>query len=484
MSVPAQNYAVGQRAPLRKPLDPHLVRDIVRAADVAIVLLSGLVAYALIEWDRRGYDWRYLNAICITGMAAGVVFHFQRIYRNEAVFARIPKLSPILGGWLAVIGLVLTIAFGLKVSDYFSRLWAAAWILTGTFMLIGSRVALGFVVDRLTRSGMLAQRVAIYGTGQVARRLAAHLRARSELPIQIVGFIDDGSGDAPAAVEGFPVIGTSDDLVRLARDEHVEQVLVALPGSDEARIRTIVDRLSVLPISVKLVPDLVAFDFLSHKTSTLSGVALLHIFDRPISGWSQFLKAAEDRIGAALMLLLVAPIMVMIALAIKLDSPGPVFFKQPRVGFNSRLFNVLKFRTMHHAMRDEHCAIQTTRGDPRVTRVGRFLRRTSLDELPQLINILRGEMSIVGPRPHALSTKAEGQLFEEVVDKYAARHRVKPGLTGWAQVKGWRGETDTIEKIRKRVEHDLYYIENWSIMFDVVIIVRTVLLVFRDQKAY
>ena len=235
---------------------------------------------------------------------------------------------------------------------------------------------------------------------------------------------------------------------------------------------------------MKLVPDLVAFDFVSHKTSTLSGVALLHIFDRPISGWSQFLKAAEDRVGAALMLALVAPVMAMIALAIKLDSPGPVFFKQPRVGFNSRLFNVLKFRTMHHAMRDEHCANQTTRNDPRVTRVGRFLRRTSLDELPQLINILRGEMSIVGPRPHALSTKAEGHLFEEVVDKYAARHRVKPGLTGWAQVKGWRGETDTIEKIRRRVEHDLYYIENWSIMFDIVIIVRTVLLIFRDRKAY
>jgi lipopolysaccharide/colanic/teichoic acid biosynthesis glycosyltransferase len=176
--------------------------------------------------------------------------------------------------------------------------------------------------------------------------------------------------------------------------------------------------------------------------------------------------------------------MTAIALAIKLGSSGPVLFKQKRQGFNNNLIEVWKFRSMHAQMEDPDCEVQTTRDDPRVTRLGRFLRRTSLDELPQLFNVLRGDMSIVGPRPHALATKADGQLFEEIVDSYAARHRVKPGITGWAQVNGWRGETDTLDKIRNRVEYDLYYIDNWSIWLDFFIIAKTVMVLFRDEKAF
>jgi exopolysaccharide biosynthesis polyprenyl glycosylphosphotransferase len=208
------------------------------------------------------------------------------------------------------------------------------------------------------------------------------------------------------------------------------------------------------------------------------------LFDRPISGRSYALKLVEDLAFAGIALLFMAPLMLVIAAAINLDSPGPVLFKQRRFGFNNNLIEVWKFRTMRTDCADADADVQTTKQDPRVTRVGQFLRKSSLDELPQLINVLRGEMSIVGPRPHAVATKAEGQLFENVVYGYAARHRVKPGITGWAQVNGWRGETDTIDKIRKRVEHDLYYIDHWSVWLDLYIMVKTCLVVFRDENAY
>jgi exopolysaccharide biosynthesis polyprenyl glycosylphosphotransferase len=185
-----------------------------------------------------------------------------------------------------------------------------------------------------------------------------------------------------------------------------------------------------------------------------------------------------------LLLLFLAPLFLVVALAIKLDSPGPVFFRQKRYGFNNHLIGVYKFRSMRHDMRDEKAEKLVTKNDPRVTRLGAFLRKTSIDELPQLINVLLGEMSIVGPRPHALSAKAADRLYEEVVAEYAARHRVKPGITGWAQVMGWRGETDTIEKIQKRVEHDLYYIENWSLGFDLKILVLTVFALLKADNAY
>jgi exopolysaccharide biosynthesis polyprenyl glycosylphosphotransferase len=208
------------------------------------------------------------------------------------------------------------------------------------------------------------------------------------------------------------------------------------------------------------------------------------VFRKPLSDWRLVAKEIEDVTLGLLLLLFLAPLFAVVALAIKLDSPGPVFFRQRRYGLNNRLIGVYKFRTMHHHLRDVRAERLITRNDPRVTRVGAFLRKTSLDELPQLFNVLRGEMSIVGPRPHALSAKAADRLYEEVVAEYAVRHRVKPGITGWAQVNGWRGETDTIEKIQKRVEHDLYYVENWSLALDIKILLLTVFALLKNENAY
>ena len=257
-----------------------------------------------------------------------------------------------------------------------------------------------------------------------------------------------------------------------------------LPWQEEARIEALVHRLATTPVHIYLAPDLAGYHFVGRGLTQVGLLPMVNILSRPISGWDRVWKGLEDRVLAALFLALLALPMAAIVLAIKLDSTGPVLFRQKRLGFNDMPFELWKFRTMHAHMVDPDCIVQATRDDERVTPVGRFLRRTSLDELPQLFNVLRGEMSIVGPRPHAAATKAQGHLFDEIVDRYAARHRVKPGMTGWAQVNGWRGETDTEEKIRNRVEHDLYYIDNWSIGLDLLIIAKTPAVLFKDDKAY
>jgi exopolysaccharide biosynthesis polyprenyl glycosylphosphotransferase len=211
---------------------------------------------------------------------------------------------------------------------------------------------------------------------------------------------------------------------------------------------------------------------------------MLQIGQRPLQGWSAAMKRAEDLIAAGLMLVLSAPALLAIAAAVKLTSPGPVFFRQRRVGFNNQVFEVYKFRTMFQHMTDADAEQQTRKGDPRVTRVGAMLRKTSLDELPQLLNVLKGNMSLIGPRPHALQTRACGRKLEEVAPDYPARHRVKPGITGWAQVNGYRGELDTVEKVVHRVKHDLYYIDNWSLAFDLRILWQTARLMISDRNAY
>ncbi|HLY54296.1 MAG TPA: exopolysaccharide biosynthesis polyprenyl glycosylphosphotransferase, partial [Stellaceae bacterium] len=230
--------------------------------------------------------------------------------------------------------------------------------------------------------------------------------------------------------------------------------------------------------------NLLLFGLPARKLIDFDGMPAINVVEKPLNPWNWLVKSIEDKVVAAVALVLLAPLLAVIALAIKLDSPGPILFRQKRYGFNNDLIEVFKFRSMHHHMADASAAKLATRDDPRVTRVGRFLRRSSLDELPQLFNVLRGEMSIVGPRPHALQAKADGRLYQDVVGNYALRHKIKPGITGWAQVNGWRGETDTLDKIVNRVDHDLYYIDNWSLVLDIYIILVTPIALVRTRNAY
>jgi Undecaprenyl-phosphate glucose phosphotransferase len=244
-------------------------------------------------------------------------------------------------------------------------------------------------------------------------------------------------------------------------------------------------KLWVLPVDIRLSAHINKLRFRPRSYSYVGGVPVLDVFDRPIADWDVVMKWLFDRVVGAGMLILLAPVLLIVALAVKFDSRGPILFRQKRYGFNNELIEVFKFRSMHVDMTDATASTLVTKGDPRVTRVGRFIRKTSLDELPQLFNVVfKGNLSLVGPRPHAVNAKAEQRLYDEAVDGYFARHRVKPGITGWAQINGWRGETDTSEKIQMRVEHDLYYIENWSLAFDIYILARTPVALLKTENAY
>jgi exopolysaccharide biosynthesis polyprenyl glycosylphosphotransferase len=244
-------------------------------------------------------------------------------------------------------------------------------------------------------------------------------------------------------------------------------------------------KLWVLPIDIRLAAHANRLRFRPRSYSYVGKVPVFDLFDKPIADWDVVIKLAFDKIVGALALVALSPLLAVTAVAIKLDSPGPVFFRQKRYGFNNELIEVFKFRSMYADKLDPTASRLVTRGDPRVTRVGRFIRKTSIDELPQLLNVVfKGDLSLVGPRPHAVHAKAADRQYDEVVDGYFARHRVKPGITGWAQVNGWRGETDTQEKIQQRVEHDLYYIENWSILLDLYILAITPSSLLKTQNAF
>ena len=333
-------------------------------------------------------------------------------------------------------------------------------------------------------SGRLSRNVVIVGATGLAKRFIECMENRKDPWICILGIVEDRKDRGSSDICQYPILGNLDNLIDWAQKHRIDDVVIALPWRAEDRLLSIIEKLEILPVCLCLCPDMIGYNFVRHDYGYLCGVPVLNIFQKPVSGWSFWAKPIEDRVLAALLLVMILPVMGFIALCIKLDSPGPVFFRQKRYGFNNQVIDVVKFRTLRFEQQDDLAKQLVTQNDSRVTRVGRFLRHMSLDELPQLLNVLRGEMSIVGPRPHALNASAGGRLYAEIVEKYAIRHKVKPGITGWAQVNGWRGETDTEEKIRKRVEHDLYYIKNWSLTLDLTIILRTPWALLKGDSAY
>jgi Undecaprenyl-phosphate glucose phosphotransferase len=386
---------------------------------------------------------------------------------------------------LAVVALLLTgLAFSFKISDQFSRIWLTVTVAASAALIWALRGVAAALIRRAAKTGVLTRTVAVIGAGGQAERLLARL-ANAEAPwTRVTGVFDDRSTRIAADVGGVPLRGTMDDLIAAIRRHEIDDVVITLPWSAEDRIVSIIARLRMLPVHLYLGDDLIGYHVGIRHRAFAAGVSIHEVVRAPLAGWNGFVKALEDKVLVFLALLFFIPLMGLIAAAIKLDSRGPVLFRQMRHGFNNELIEVFKFRTMHHTMRDENGETLTKKGDLRVTRVGRILRCTSLDELPQLFNVWNGTMSMVGPRPHPTRAKAGQRLYDEVVLEYAARHRVKPGITGWAQVNGWRGDTDSEEKIERRVEHDLYYIENWSLWLDVRILFATILLGWVHKNAY
>jgi Undecaprenyl-phosphate glucose phosphotransferase len=363
--------------------------------------------------------------------------------------------------------------------------WVATWVTASLCYFAPSRVLMQVWAKPLAEKNSFRQRIAIVGGGKAAEDAIATLERSENLNIEIVGLFDDRYDNrSPDSVRKHRKIGKIDMLADYARAHAVDLIIVAIPMSAEQRLLHILKRLWELPVDIRVSGQAAVLKLSPRAYTYLGDLPLLAVFDRPLNGWSQFLKDTMDRAIALVAIIMFSPIMAIIALAVRLESKGPIIFKQKRFGFNNELIEVYKFRSMFTDMSDASATKLVTRNDPRVTRVGRIIRKTSMDELPQLFNVLTGQLSLVGPRPHATQAKAAGTLYDDVIDGYFARHKVKPGITGWAQINGWRGETDTHEKLEQRVKHDLDYIDRWSLGLDLYIIAKTPFALLKSENAY
>jgi len=471
----------------RPPVSVRVTAGIVAAGDLAVIFGAGLFSLYWLSRSIPVDDAQFFRILAVVGTILFVnllqVFGGYR-FANLA-HAQMMALAQAFAAWLAAIGALFV---ALRVSGLHSsatHIWLLLWLMVGSAGLAAVRTAFSGRVRTWQRAGRMRRRVAVVGVGRLAERFLHHCAAVPDPEIEVVAVYRERREPHPAThCGGHEVVGDIDSLIGDVRSGRIDMVIVAMPVTADVRLAETMSKLRVVPVDVRLCSESFVFDVGPCEVSQINGLTMFNVIDRPVSDWKWIEKAIEDRVLSAFILLLIAPLLAIIALAIKLDSPGPVFFRQKRYGFNRELIEVLKFRTMYHHARDPNAEKLTTRNDPRVTRVGGFLRRTTLDELPQFINVLRGEMSIVGPRPHAISAKAGGVLYHDAVRYYDARHRMKPGITGWAQVNGWRGETQTIEQIQRRVEYDLYYIEHWSVPLDLKIILRTIMVGFTDARAY
>jgi len=489
----------GEMAPLTLPYHDSglskrdrvlLASDLLPPIDFICFLLAGLIGTLLYSLFVTAAP---LDASVAVGrgsvaLIGAVLAPFVLYDRNFAAAISRRHMTALIGMFGLRFVLIATIAIAVgAASQVFASLppsWVAVWLGTSAALTALVRVFVATKVRALDRKGAFTESVAIVGAGPVADRLERHLRDTKVDHIELLGIF----GDLPLGVTGSSTlpVGSIDELVELSNRRAIDWILVAMPIVEEAPLSAIVQRLDVLSIPIALCPPSFGLRLPGEKVEyTSNGMPVMLLADRPIKRWNAVLKAVEDALLSRILILLLLPLLGLIALAIKLDSPGPIFFRQRRHAFNNSEFDIYKFRTMRFSEETSGALLQqTTRLDRRVTRVGRFLRSTSLDELPQLFNVLKGEMSLVGPRPHAVNMRTEDRLGSEITGNYAHRHRVKPGMTGWSQVNGARGATTTTAQLRRRVALDLMYIDGWSLRLDLKILVLTCREVLRRTNAY
>jgi putative colanic acid biosysnthesis UDP-glucose lipid carrier transferase len=446
-----------------------------RLLDPLIVAAVGALAY-WIYLDDPVLVERYTLAIVGMALACASLFPFVGLYAPQRGVTLFEELRRLVNAWVLLATAWFAFLFLSKSGSDFSRVWSIYWIAAGFFAHMLVRGGIRLTLRALRRRGHNVRRIAIVGAGDLGREIARRIRRMPWSGLLIRGFYDDDSRLHGAALEGVPVAGAVNELLRDLDGGALDQIWIALPLRAEARIRELLELLRRYSVQVRFVPDIFNFTLLHHSMTEIAGLPVINLTESPLEGADRLLKKLEDFCLSLSILLVASPLMLLIGMGVKWSSPGPVFYRQERVTWNGERFHILKFRTMPLGAEDESGPVWSEANESRATPFGAFLRRTSLDELPQLFNVLRGQMSVVGPRPERPEFV---ERFKQEIPGYMQKHLVKAGITGWAQVNDFRGNTD----LQERIQCDLYYIENWSLWFDLRIIALTLVHVFRSRNA-
>jgi len=456
----------------------------VRVVDLVLITGAALVSHAYLS-GTPVLAWIEAGAVAGALLFALAFFQAADAYQISTMRRGLKQLGRVAAGLtmvFAVFAITRTMTgFGTAVPEQ----WLGAWYAGALGCLVAWRLTVYRFVRHWMKTGRLERRAVIVGGGTAAGELIHDLEIQPDNDIRICGIFDDRGNDrSPASVSGYPKLGNMEALVAFARLARIDMLIVSIPLRAEKRVLELLKTLWVLPVDIRLSAHTDKVRFRNRSTSYIGTVPFVDVIEKPIADWDMVAKRLFDLFFASAALIALFPLMIGAAIAIKLDSKGPIMFRQKRYGFNNEIIEIWKFRSMFADQTDHLAKNAVTKNDPRVTKVGRFIRKTSIDELPQLFNVLAGSISLVGPRPHAVNAHTDNTTWDDVVDGYFARHKVKPGVTGWAQINGWRGEVDTPEKIQKRVEHDVYYIENWSILFDLKILFLTPFSLLNTENAY
>ncbi len=451
-----------------------------RLFDLLWAVAAGVLAYYF-RFNHVEMPLNYQIVILIGALLVAIASSYSNIYASWRGRRLMVMFGHLFATWATGYAVLLGLLVFAHQAEYFSRLWLFYWLLLGIGGSMLFRYLIYALLGRLRKRGMNHKGVLVVGTGDSAREAVQALKMNPWAGYDIVQMVPINGCEITSPYQGIPVAGKGVDLAHLVQTLGVQEVWVCLPLKKGDYVNQVLYDLRHSTVDIRYLPDLSDFRLLNHRATELAGLQMLNLSCSPIRGLNYYLKQLEDRILGLLILLLISPLLLLISLGVKLSSPGPILFKQYRNGMDGRRINVYKFRSMKVHGEAEGVVTQAKRNDDRITRFGRFLRRTSLDELPQFFNVIQGKMSIVGPRPHAV---VHNEQYKELIESYMKRHKVKPGITGWAQINGFRGETDTIDKMQKRVEYDLFYIENWSILFDLKIIFLTFFKGFFDKNAY
>ncbi|HEV3105324.1 MAG TPA: undecaprenyl-phosphate glucose phosphotransferase [Trinickia sp.] len=451
-----------------------------RVFDLGVIVLGSALASQMRFEDiaeRRFYP----AFVAFSAALALVVFPSFDVYASWRGRSKTALARQVLLAWSLVQVCAMALMFSLHLVDLVSRLWLAYWSAVSAGAMIAVRLVMHAVLARVRHAGMNLHSVAVAACGSHCDAIIAKIEAAPAAGFRVVAAYDVEACRSSAHRSHVPVFKDHESFVRCVREKNVDEVWLALPLTEEPALLRLVGALRDDLVNVRFMPDVRTLSLFGGSVTTLLGLPTINLMASPLPAAALLQKDLFDRLFATAVLIALSPLMLAIAMAVKLSSQGPVLFKQRRKGVDGRVFTIYKFRSMR--MHEQRAGVleQAKRSDPRITRVGAFLRRTSLDELPQFLNVLRGEMSVVGPRPHAIE---HDNFYQTLVAGYIHRYRIKPGITGWAQVNGFRGETERVEKMEQRVAHDLYYLRNWSFRLDMRIILATIFKGLRHTNAY